>query len=63
MKRSFWVWLHRWTGLATAVFLIVVELTGSLLAFLPELNHWLTPEIYPGPHGQELDLATLVFCL
>ncbi len=45
--RNFWVWLHRWTGLVMAGFLIVVAATGSLLAFLPELNHLLAPQIYP----------------
>lgn len=60
ITRSFWVWLHRWTGLAMAGFLIVVGLTGALLAFLPELNHLLTPQLFPGPHaGVELDAATL----
>lgn len=60
MTRSFWVWLHRWAGLTMAGFLILVGLTGSLLAFYGELNHWLTPDLYPGPHaGIELDAATL----
>lgn len=60
LARAFWVWLHRWAGLAMAGFLILVGLTGSLLAFWPELNHWLTPELYPGPQaGVELDAATL----
>lgn len=60
MIRAFCVKLHRWAGLAIAGFLIVVGLTGSLLAFWNELNHWLTPNLYPGPHaGIELDAATL----
>jgi uncharacterized iron-regulated membrane protein len=60
MTRGFWLLLHRWIGLAVADFLIVEGLTGALLAFLPELNHWLTPHLYPGPHaGVELDMGTL----
>jgi uncharacterized iron-regulated membrane protein len=60
MTRAFWVWLHRWTGLGMAAFLIIVGLTGSLIAFWLELNHWLTPKMYPGPRaGIELDAATL----
>lgn len=60
MTRTFWVWLHRWAGLAMATFLIIVGLTGSLLAFWLELNHWLTPEMYPGERpGIALDAAAL----
>jgi uncharacterized iron-regulated membrane protein len=60
IARGFWVWLHRWVGLTTAGFLILVGLTGSLLAFLPEINHSLTPELFPGPHGPELEAPILV---
>jgi uncharacterized iron-regulated membrane protein len=42
--RSFWVLLHRYTGLAMTVFLIIVGLTGSLLAFLPELEKLINPQ-------------------
>ncbi|MGH7888744.1 MAG: PepSY-associated TM helix domain-containing protein, partial [Candidatus Binatia bacterium] len=60
MIRRFWVFIHRWAGLVMAAFLIVVGLTGSLLAFWNELNHWLTPNLYPGPRaGIELDAAAL----
>ncbi|WP_159731847.1 PepSY domain-containing protein [Methylosinus sp. Ce-a6] len=60
MTRAFCVLLHRWVGLATAAFLIVVGLTGSLLAFWNELNHWLTPDLYPiEAVGKELDAASL----
>ncbi len=47
MRRNFWVWLHRWAGLAMAIFLIVVGFTGSLLAFYPELERMLNPQFYP----------------
>jgi uncharacterized iron-regulated membrane protein len=30
--------VHRWTGLAMAVFLVIVGLTGSLLAFREPIN-------------------------
>ncbi len=60
MTRAFWVWLHRWVGLVMTGFLILVGLTGSLLAFWLELSHWLTPRIYPAPRpGIELDAAAL----
>jgi uncharacterized iron-regulated membrane protein len=60
IARAFWVWLHRWAGLATAGFLILVGLTGSVLAFWLELNHLITPELYPGERaGIQLDAATL----
>jgi uncharacterized iron-regulated membrane protein len=46
MIRTILVRLHRWVGLATAAFLVMVGLTGALLAFLPELNHALTPSVF-----------------
>ncbi|WP_246206955.1 PepSY-associated TM helix domain-containing protein [Methylocystis heyeri] len=60
ITRSLWVVVHRWTGLAMAAFLIVVGLTGSVLAFFGELNHWLSPELFPEPRpGVRLDAGTL----
>ena len=54
-------WLHRWAGLSMAGFVILVGLTGSLLAFWLEINHWMTPDLYPGERpGVTLDAATLV---
>jgi len=44
--RKILVLIHRWAGLATAGFLIITGLTGSLLAFYPELQRLTTPERY-----------------
>lgn len=58
--RRYWVILHRWLGLASASFLVVVGLTGSLLAFLPELNRAVTPALFlPASTGPSLDPATV----
>lgn len=57
--RRLFVWLHRWVGLVTAGFLILVGLTGALLAFYGELSHWIAPEAYPGLHGETLAPAAL----
>ncbi|SFK69432.1 hypothetical protein [Methylocapsa palsarum] len=38
MRRSGWVFIHRCVGLIMAGFLILVGVTESLLAFLPELD-------------------------
>lgn len=45
MSRSFLVGLHRWAGLAMTAFLVIVGLTGSVLAFHAELDAWLNPEL------------------
>lgn len=45
MTRHFWMLLHRYAGLAMAGFLIIVGLTGSLLAFKAELEHLLSPQL------------------
>ncbi|MGC2165676.1 MAG: PepSY-associated TM helix domain-containing protein [Gallionella sp.] len=44
MSRHFWVLIHRYAGLCMAVFLLVVGLTGSVLAFYHELDDWLNPD-------------------
>lgn len=60
MTRRLGVWLHRWVGLGMAVFLVIVGLTGSLLAFHDELNWAITPELFPPARpGVPLDMATL----
>ncbi|WP_444543075.1 PepSY-associated TM helix domain-containing protein [Methylomonas koyamae] len=48
--RPFWVVVHRYAGLAMTVFLVIVGLTGSLLAFYHELDSWLNPA-FSAPAG------------
>ena len=61
MVRQFFVFIHRWAGLAMTVFLIVVGLTGSMLAFKTDLERLICPRIYatPRPGVPPLDMATL----
>ena len=61
MVRQFFVFLHRWAGLAMTVFLILVGLTGSMLAFKTDLERLICPRIYatPRPSVPALDIATL----
>lgn len=61
MTRNFWLLIHRWGGLVMAVPLIIVALTGSIIAFDKEMKHLLTPERYATPQlgVQQLDLETL----
>lgn len=58
--RRYFILLHRYIGLAMTLFLIIVGLTGSLLAFQPELNRILTPQLFPAVRdGQPLELGKL----
>ncbi len=61
MARRLFVWLHRWVGLATAGFLIVVGLTGSLLAFNTELERVFAPQLFAVLRSDQprLDLGEL----
>ena len=61
MIHRFLVVLHRWTGLLMALFLVVVGLTGSLLAFNTELERFFAPQLFadPRPDVARLDPATL----
>ena len=53
--------LHRWTGLLMAAFLIIVGLTGSILAFQGSIDRFLNPELHvlKPPHRPPLELAVL----
>lgn len=53
--------LHRYIGLATALFLLLAGLTGSVLAFQHELDEWLNPTFYRTPGvGERLPPGRLV---
>ncbi|MCP1473761.1 PepSY-associated TM helix domain-containing protein [Pseudomonas koreensis] len=59
--RAFLVLLHRYIGLATAVFLLLAGLTGSVLAFNHELDEWLNPQFYEATSvGERLPPGALV---
>ncbi|MCU0122295.1 PepSY domain-containing protein [Pseudomonas sp. B2M1-30] len=59
--RAFLVLLHRYIGLATAVFLLLAGITGSILAFNHELDEWLNPEFYQASaQGLRLPAGDLV---
>ena len=55
------VWLHRWVGLFMTIFLIVVGITGSLLAFNIELERYFAPHLFAHQRSRDppLDLAIL----
>jgi len=61
MIRRYFIWQHRWVGLLMTVFLIVVGLTGSILAFQLQIDRLLNPELHVAnpPKSAPLDLATL----
>lgn len=59
--RAFLVLLHRYIGLATAVFLLLAGVTGSILAFNHELDEWLNPKFYAASAvGERLPPGELV---
>ena len=55
------VFLHRWAGLGMTVFLILVGVTGALLAFRTDLERVINPQLFAeAKRGQvPLSLATL----
>jgi uncharacterized iron-regulated membrane protein len=62
MIRHCFVWVHRWTGLLMAGFLVIVGLTGSLLAYRIQIDRLINPQLFAKPPKsgvQRLDLATL----
>lgn len=59
--RQILVLLHRYVGLAIAVFMVVAGLTGSLIAFRDELDVWLNPDLFQARStGAPLQLEEIV---
>lgn len=46
VMRATLVLLHRWFGLATALFLFIAGLTGAVISWDHELDAWLNPTLY-----------------
>jgi len=60
VTRHFWVLIHRYAGLYMAAFLIVAGLTGSIMAFTPEIQNGLNPPLKVAQQsGARLDEFTL----
>ncbi|MCC6916961.1 PepSY-associated TM helix domain-containing protein [Nitrosomonas sp.] len=57
--RSLLVYIHRYTGLLLVPFLIIVGLTGSVLAFNQELDRWLNPVLLTVPTPEKSDMQRL----
>ncbi|MGE0449260.1 MAG: PepSY-associated TM helix domain-containing protein [Vicinamibacterales bacterium] len=59
--RNTLVLLHRYAGLAMTAFLVIVGLTGSILAFSTSLERLIAPELFARANGgTPLDAAALI---
>jgi uncharacterized iron-regulated membrane protein len=62
--RVFWTTVHRWAGLAVALFLIVAGLTGAVTSWDHELDEWLNADLMEtpgrGPLRDPMDLVAVV---
>ncbi|ALU89341.1 iron-regulated membrane protein [Herbaspirillum rubrisubalbicans M1] len=50
--RALLVLLHRWFGLAVAVFLFIAGVTGALISWDHELDAWLNPQLFDAHSAQ-----------
>ena len=48
------VLLHRWFGLAVALFLFISGLTGAVISWDHELDAWLNPQLFHAASGEQL---------
>ncbi|WDZ94233.1 PepSY-associated TM helix domain-containing protein [Herbaspirillum sp. WKF16] len=67
--RAFFVIIHRWFGLAAAVFLFIAGATGAVISWDHELDAWLNPHLFHAKSADQpnagaprpgLELANLV---
>lgn len=61
MIRRYLIWQHRWTGLFMTVFLVIIGITGSILAYRRNIDRLLNPQLFavPVPGAKPLDFAAL----
>ena len=64
MTRRHLLLIHRWLGLALALWFILLGLTGSVLVFQSEVDQWLNPALLRddrrgGPVGPETAIVTV----
>jgi uncharacterized iron-regulated membrane protein len=53
--------VHLYLGLTAALFLLVLGLTGSIMAFEGDIDHWVHPDAwYVMPKAHQLSAATLI---
>jgi uncharacterized iron-regulated membrane protein len=53
--------LHLWIGVSAAIFLVILGITGSIMAFEDEIDHWLHPAIwYVKPGAAPLPQSALI---
>lgn len=58
--RGLFVLLHRYIGLTLAVFLVIIGVTGCVIAFFNELDGWLNAELLTvSPQGSAMDALAL----
>lgn len=61
MRRQFWVLVHRYAGLAIAIFLAIAGLTGAVISFNHELDEWLNPALFTtSSTGEPLPTSDLI---
>lgn len=59
--RQVWVVIHRWVGLLAGAWLVVVGLSGSFLAFYPEIDRALNPDwSTPQSRGEPLPMQRVL---
>jgi uncharacterized iron-regulated membrane protein len=59
--RQVWVVIHRWVGLLAGAWLVIVGLSGSFLAFYPEIDRALNPDwSTPQSRGEPLPMQRVL---
>jgi len=61
LLHSYLTWQHRWTGLLMTVFLVVVGITGSLLAYRTDIDRLINPQFFAkrGPGSKRLTMGEI----
>lgn len=58
--RTFWLKLHLYLGLAATLPIVVIAVTGVLLAFGPHLQAWTSPDVYAVEGETRMEATTVL---
>ena len=60
---ALWIWVHKWLGLVSMVFMVLLGTTGSIIVVWREADAWLNPALFAPATAETLVRADRAFAI